>query len=127
MDLIGGIFILAVASAILTSICVGFVICAVIFFWRRDERKAKETAKIDAEAESGRKSIPQGNEIQKGITFTVEQAVGFAVVFVGFSTFVTRVGELNITLIAHIGYSFFIILLGFLIMSWSRWRRKKAK
>ena len=44
MDLIGGIFILAVASAILTSICVGFIICGVIVLWKRDERKPKEMA-----------------------------------------------------------------------------------
>ena len=41
MDLIGGIFILAVASLILTSICVGFIICGVLVLWRRDERKPK--------------------------------------------------------------------------------------
>ena len=44
MDLIGGIFILAVASLILTSICVGFIVCGVIVLWRRDERKPKEMA-----------------------------------------------------------------------------------
>ena len=44
MDLIGGIFILAVASLILTSICLGFIICGVIVLWRRDERKPKGMA-----------------------------------------------------------------------------------
>ena len=44
MDLIGGIFMLAVASLILTSICVGFIICGVIVLWRRDERKPKGMA-----------------------------------------------------------------------------------
>lgn len=125
MDLIGEIFILAVTSLVLTSICLGFVICGVIVLWRRDERKLEERAKVDAEAD--RKRTPQGNEIQKGITPTVWQAGGFAVVFVGFSMFATRLAEFNITLITHIGFSFFIMLMGFFMMSWPRWYRKKAK
>lgn len=111
MDLIGGIFILAVASLILTSICVGFIICGVIVLWRRDETKPAERAKVDAEAKSGGKSIPHANGTQGGIT--PSRIPGYSITLVGFGLLASGIAKLDID---YIGISLVVMIVGILGM-----------
>ena len=113
MDLIGGIFILAVASLILTSICMGFIICGVIVLWRRDERKPKGMAEVDAEAESGRKSIPQANGTQGGNMLTPSRMAGYSIALVGFTLLASGLAKLDID---YICISVVVMIVGFLGM-----------
>lgn len=122
MDLIDGIFMLAVASLILTSICVGFVICAVIVFWRRDEKKPKETAKMDAEAESGRKSIPQANGTQGGMA--PSRMPGYSIFLVGFGLLASGIAKWDID---YIGISLVVVIVGILGMVSPQWFMSKRK
>ena len=84
-------------------------------------------AKEDSTGEPNSSNPQQNSETQKGVMLTVNQMVGFSVVFIGFSMLVTRVSEFNLTLIGHIGYSVAVMVIGFLLMSLPRWYRKKAK